>query len=172
MRPPRMKTRQEVNKTMDPTSKATAADRLPLTTVVSEVLGDLAFMIADDAAEELPAGSIWLEGRVSYRGPERGTLRLWCTREFATRLAANLLGLEPDEGEAQIGADDALRELMNVLCGQLVTTWHGTEQVFHLSIPTVVECSEPPTMADVAEHARCRLFVEDEPLLCLCQRED
>ena len=42
------------------------------------------------------------------------------------------------------GVYDALREFMNVVCGQFITACHGTDRVFNLSIPTAVECAESP----------------------------
>ena len=138
-----------------------------LAAVVTEVLGDMAFMVSDDAPPEMPVGAVWMQAEVRYHGPPDGTLRCWCTRAFATQLAANLLGIEPEEGEAFGAADDALREFMNVLCGQLITNWHGTETVFNLSIPTVQECDETPRTADTAGDSSCALSLDGEPLLCV-----
>lgn len=141
-----------------------------LTTVVLDVLGELAFMVTDDEPAELPTGTVWMQGEVSYCGEVSGTLRCWCTRDFAARLAANLLGIELDEGEAQISAEDALREFLNVLCGQLVTTWHGTEGVFNLSIPSVHECMDAPKGVEAEADHTCRLSIEGEPLLFTYRR--
>lgn len=151
---------------MDLQSKPPAT-KPELTSVLSDVLGDLAFMVADDEVPEVPAGTVWLHGEIRYTGSSVGALQLWCTRGFATRLAANLLGLEPDEGEAQVGAEDAVREFMNVLCGQLVTTWFGNGPVFNLSIPDVCECTDAPRVENVARHDRSELFVEGEPVFCV-----
>ena len=62
-----------------------------LNTVVLDVLGELAFMVTDDEALELPTGTVWMHGEVTYNGLVNGRLRCWCTRDFAIRLAANLL---------------------------------------------------------------------------------
>ncbi len=136
-----------------------------LRTVLTNVLGDLAFMITDDEQVELVPGTIWMCGEVSYVGPVTGTVRCWCSRSLATQLAANLLGIEPEVGEAQIAAEDALCEFLNVLCGQLVTAWHGTESVFNLTIPKVTECIDPPRPAEGA-HGACQLAIDGEPLYC------
>ena len=154
---------------MEPTRRPPTADVPDLTTVVTDVLGDLAFMVTDDETPDVGAGTVWMQADINYYGPISGTLRCWCTRHFATQLAANLLGIEPEEGEAVVAAEDALREFMNVLCGQLVTTWHGTEHVFNLSIPGVCECMEAPPPADPAA-AFCRLSIDGEPLLCTHRR--
>jgi chemotaxis protein CheY-P-specific phosphatase CheC len=151
---------------MEPTNPTTPTTNLPdLTTVAVDVLGDLAFMVTDDELLELPTGTVWMQGEVSYFGPVEGTVSCWCTRDFAVRLAANLLGIEPEEGEAQVNAEDSVREFMNVLCGQLVTLWHGTQDVYNLSIPKVTECLETPTVPDTDPRHRSQLSIDGEPLL-------
>lgn len=131
--------------------------------LAATVLGDLAFMVADIEKHELPVGTVWLRGEVRYIGPVQGRLCCWCTREFATRLAANLLGIEPGSSDAQVRADDALRELLNVLCGQLVTSWYGAGPVFNLTIPVVEESLTPPASAGTPQ--TCCFTVEDEPFV-------
>jgi hypothetical protein len=143
----------------------TQATRPDLHAVVMDVLGELAFMVTDDQSLEPPVGTVWMQGEVTYYGPLAGTVRCWCTRAFAARLSANLLGLEPEDGEAQFAAEDAVREFMNVLCGQLVTKWHGTGTIFNLSIPKVKECLNAPDNVASGPSA-CRLSIEGEPLLC------
>jgi len=138
--------------------------------VVTEVLGELAFMLTDEQPPEQWPGTTWLQGEIAYRGPVSGRLRCWCTRELAARLAANLLGIEAQQDEAQIRAPDAVREFMNVLCGQLITRWYGRQMVLNLAIPTVRECFQSPPIHPQASDA-CQLSVEGEPLLCLHEQE-
>lgn len=149
----------------NPLPPATAAREL--TPVVLDVLGELAFLVTDDGPVDMAGGTIWMQGDIEYRGPLVGRLQSWCTRGLAIKLAANLLALEPDEGEAQVGADDALREFMNVLCGQLVTRWYGAEAVFNLSIPRVRECMGAPQSPAAEPGQMCQLSIEGEPLICI-----
>jgi hypothetical protein len=86
-------------------------------------------------------------------------------------VAANLLAIEPHEGEAQSGAEDALREFMNVLCGQLVTAWHDSRGIYDLSIPTVRAGSPSPAAPDAAAEHVCQLCVEGGVLRCAYERE-
>lgn len=149
-----------------------ATTRTPeLTNVVLEVLGDLAFMVTDDRPAESPAGADWMQGEISYHGDARGTVRCWCTRGLAVRLAANLLGIEAEEGQAHLAAEDALREFMNVLCGQLVTAWHGRAGVFNLSIPRVSVGDGPPAQLGGAARDTCQVSVEGERLVCIGARD-
>jgi CheY-specific phosphatase CheX len=150
---------------MNPSNPPANVAAPELRTILTNVLGDLAFMITDDEEIEAVPGTIWMCGEVSYLGPTSGTVRCWCTRTLATQLAANLLGIEPEVGEAQIAAEDALCEFLNVLCGQLVTAWHGTESVFNLTIPNVTECIDPPKLAAGGTGA-CQIAIDGEPLYC------
>jgi hypothetical protein len=155
---------------MNPDNPQPVTQAPELTNIVLDVLGELAFMITDDVSPELPTGTVWMAAEVEYEGPVRGVLHAWCTRTLAIRLAANLLGIEPEEGGAQVAAEDALREFMNVLCGQLVTNWHGNQAVFNLSIPVVRECLGPPTLPQEGHPQASRLTIDGEPLLCLYAR--
>jgi hypothetical protein len=154
-----------------PTSPKAGTNLRPeLSQLVTTVLGDLAFMVADDEPHVVAPGTVWLQGEITYRGPVAGRLTAWCTRAFAVQLTANLLGTDPDSPEALVDAEDALRELLNVACGQLVTTWHGTTPIFHLGIPTVRECLDVPALERDNPH-HCRLSVGDEPVLFRYQPE-
>lgn len=117
-----------------------------LTAVFSEVLANLAFMFTDEDLADPPPGDMWLETTIAYSGPVAGTLRLRCSRDFSTRLAANLLGSESDDLDAEQSANDAVKEFMNILCGRYITSAHGTEDVFSLTIPEIVEHSETPDL--------------------------
>jgi CheY-specific phosphatase CheX len=115
-----------------------------LATIFSEVLASLAFMFTDQEMAEPDPGEPWLETAISYRGSAKGTLRFRCTRSFAVQLSANLLGLDPLDEEATNQAEVAVKEFMNILCGQFVTSVHGTKDVFDLTIPETGEMPEMP----------------------------
>ena len=157
---------------METVNPETKSEKHDLATVLTDVLGNLAFMVSDDDSVEPPPGTVWLKCEINYHGPVSAALTCWCTRDFAIQLAANLLGIEADEGDAQAAAEDAVREFMNVLCGQLVTAWYGTTDVYSLSIPAVRECLDAPTQAEASGGSHCQLSVSGEPLYCVCRQGD
>lgn len=118
-----------------------------LTMVFSDVLANLAFMFTGEPPPEPLADDVWLEGTIRYYGPVSGSLRLRCTRDFSIALAANLLGTDADHSDAEENANDAIKELMNILCGQFVTSAYGTGEVFRLTIPQIAEIPETPELA-------------------------
>ncbi len=126
-----------------------------LATIFSEVLANLAFMFTEDEPADPEVGDLWYETVIAYEGPRRGTLRLRCSAAFTVKLAANLLGVEQDEAEAERQAEDSVKEFMNILCGQFVTAVHGTADVYNLTIPQMLPMAEMPdlNLPDTLERA-------------------
>ena len=103
----------------------------------SEVLANLAFLFTMATPAERTAADGWLEVGIDYEGPVHGRLRLRCPAEVGVLISANLLGCDPELEADQLNAEDAVRELMNVVCGQLVTRLHGHRVVVQLGLPVV-----------------------------------
>ncbi len=119
-----------------------------LTRVLSDILAELAFMFTDEGDINAPTGECWLKTTIGYEGSTDGLLRLTCPWSFADQLAANMLGLESTDRANEQESIDAIKEFMNVVCGQYITAAYGVEDVFHLTIPEVVETSTTPNLAD------------------------
>ena len=107
--------------------------------VFPRMLEELTFLFADPEEGGGPQGMPHDAVRVviGFSGEKRGTLEMAIGRSLGIEMAANLLGLDPDAEEALTLGDDALRELMNVTCGHVLTTLAGDKPVFNLSIPEV-----------------------------------
>lgn len=133
-----------------------------LKTIFSDVLANLAFMFTDDAQSEAAPGQVWLETVIEYEGPVRGLLRFRCTREFAVMLASNLLGTDPDSEDALQQDEDAVKEFMNIVCGQFVTAMHGTDDIYNLTIPRTTQLSEAPDLIDDGGLTACTFCVDSQ----------
>ena len=131
-----------------------------LTTVFSDVLGNLAFMFSDGDQADPSSAATWLETTIGYHGPSSGTLRLQCTSEFGVLLAANLLGIDPEDDDAESKAQDAVKEFMNIVCGQFVTAAHGTNDVFDLTIPATRTLEQMPDSLNCDDEWSSTLTVE------------
>jgi len=132
--------------------------------IVSDLLANLAFMFADDEASHCCSEGPWLETSISYQGPAAGTLCLQCTRDFSVLLASNLLAAEPEDECAESKANDAVMEFMNILCGQCITTWHGADEVFQLTIPQVTELPGPPRLEETGGPLTATLSISGHPV--------
>jgi len=121
-------------------------------------------MFRDDDPAEAEPDDTWLETTIGYRGPVSGTLRLWCSRRFSTLLAANLLGVDPEDEDASSKEEDAVKEFMNIVCGQFVTAMHGAAAVFDLSIPQTAELDHAPALHESDDTHATTLSAEGHPI--------
>jgi len=108
-----------------------------------QILETAAFLFLEDLLpERIPAPAQWdaQDVRISYSGHAEGSLELWVEPKLAEILAINMLGL--DESIAEVARErsvDALRECLNMICGEFLLSYYGDEPIFNLSIPSSVE---------------------------------
>lgn len=109
--------------------------------VMAEVLETMAFMFADPSEdanqpEEIPDA---IKASMEFCGEEGfGSVSLTVPAQMCMELASNILGMDPDDPNSQNKAEDALKELLNVIAGRLATGIFGSKPVFTLSVPEVV----------------------------------
>jgi len=85
--------------------------------------------------------------RVAFAGPCCGALEVRVTADVARSLAENMLGVN-DADPALVR--DALGEVANVVCGNLLPDIGGREAVFHLSAPEPLDAATPsPTRCEL-----------------------
>jgi hypothetical protein len=103
-----------------------------------EAMETMAFISPLPAADDAPAPPAPRLVEMEFACPSYGAVRLVTGEAFGQMLAANLLGVEPSSQEALAGADDALRELMNITCGAVIRRFGlAADQRLHMSLPTV-----------------------------------
>ena len=112
-----------------------------LTEVFCDVLMKYAFMFGDiSTKEEFPVdGTNYLHATIDFTGYRSGTLGISTSSDLCVQLAANVLGVDPDDENSINDAADALEELINIVCGQFLTTVFGEELIFDLSPPSVLQ---------------------------------
>ena len=143
-------------------------DPTRLATLAIEALERTAFVLADPAErpESLPDAEIAAE--IRFHGPETGRVGLTASRAFARNLAASLLGCDAGEIRDE-QADEALRELANIVAGSVLSSLGGDDCRFSLGLP---ETTAPaPAAGDVAGTTRCVLDAEGERLEITCRHE-
>jgi CheY-specific phosphatase CheX len=121
-----------------------------LTRVAEETLERLAFLFSypEDAAtaRALESG---VTARVAFTGPVAGALMIHVSEAVLPELTENMLG-ESDVAFTLDEQQDALRELLNVICGNLLPEIAGKKAIFNIMAPEIL--SAAPT--DFAEGAR------------------
>jgi hypothetical protein len=82
-----------------------------------------------------------VRGVVEFHGPVEGCLELRLTGDLVPELAANMMGTDevPDEATCR----DAVGELVNVICGNLLPELAGYDAVFDLTPPLVGADADP-----------------------------
>jgi chemotaxis protein CheY-P-specific phosphatase CheC len=115
-----------------------------LSEVAAETLEQLAFIFsfADDPDEN----AIWAADatgcHVAFSGPHQGEILLVINSAVLPELTANMLGLDEDEEPPREHQEDALREALNVICGNLLPKIGGVEAVFDISAPVIHSTDE------------------------------
>lgn len=116
-----------------------------LSKVAVRILEEAAFLFSDDLAPADRPGHEWqpIGTSLSYEGSkDSGTVQVWAEPAMVRSLASNMLGLNEDDPESSTHIADALKELLNMVLGNVLTEVWGTEPVFHLGIPTLLDGDE------------------------------
>ena len=107
---------------------------------LSEALETTAFMMPLPPEEKLPDPAQGVLVRIDFSGPVSGTVELWAGNEFAQMMTANMMGIEPDDEESQSKSLDAVKELVNIIGGVLMTKIaESPADMFNLTVPRAEE---------------------------------
>src|SRR3954468_19062378 len=108
----------------------TSTTRSPLLAAATSTFESLALLLpsADVTSAEAAAAPAYAV-RVGFTGPLRGWLELRVTDDVARAFAENMLGVA--DADAAL-VRDALGEVANVVCGNLLPGLAGRAAVFHL----------------------------------------
>jgi CheY-specific phosphatase CheX len=108
-----------------------------LTRTAAELLEQVAFIFVEAGDEEPRWPAEVVEARIDIDGSRSAGLSMTVSRRQATAIAAELMGLEPDDEEAARRAVDALGEVLNMLAGLVAHKALGDEPPPVIGIPTV-----------------------------------
>ncbi|MGE5188496.1 MAG: response regulator [Gemmatimonadota bacterium] len=141
--------------------------------VFESVLQNLAFMFVEsvdkdtlrstDSPHDMPEN--FTKASMAFSGPIQGRVNLMVPDELAKELAANIIGKELDRNISQKHLQDALKEVLNVTCGNLLSAVVGSTQVFDAAPPTLTEHDEAGWSAFLEEPASIPFMIEDWPAL-------
>jgi chemotaxis protein CheY-P-specific phosphatase CheC len=110
---------------------------------LAESTETMAFVSLMPAEQPCPMPEDLLRVSIAFSGPFSGSLELAAPLSFGATLAANMLGCEATDPNACSRAADAMKELMNVTCGDLLARLaDGKLKGFELGLPTVEPLSD------------------------------
>jgi CheY-specific phosphatase CheX len=120
----------------------------------------LGFLLADEeVSEEQAAAPITGSSRVRFRGPHSGALEIEIAGNFLTELANNMLGVEGDPPREVVL--DALGEVSNVICGNVLPFLSGPNAVFDLSAPEPSTEPLPPNASSRGNVAKVSVGLDE-----------
>ncbi len=102
---------------------------------------ELGFMFTTGEVDETQLASpIEAAVTVDFTGPLKGKLELRVTDGLLEAIASNMLGEDtPPSIEMQ---RDALGEMANVICGNVLPAVSGSQEIFRLSAPKVISLND------------------------------
>lgn len=108
-----------------------------------KVFEDLGFMLPTSELDpEQAAAEFCSAVSVHFDGPVRGTLLVSINGDFLPVLTSNMLGEEDVPSDLQ--QKDALKELANVICGNLLPQIAGPTAVFDIGEPQIQASEDLP----------------------------
>lgn len=131
--------------------------------VTVDTLERLAFLFAfpdDGRSQDGPEPSV--TGRVEFSGLFSGSLVLRVSASVIPELANNMLGLEDDADITNEAQQDALKELSNVICGNVLPAIAGDQAEFTIGAPEMLSATEAQALISRGAAAcEVRLMLED-----------
>jgi len=142
-----------------------------LSQIFSEVMEKFAFMFTDPTTKEDLSDKVnnfssdIIMAEMNFKGNIKGTLSIALPIYMALEIGINALGIEADQDAEKSCAQDALKELINVLCGQVVILLAGREPVFDLSIPETHIITKNKWTELLKDKLSIPFIVEEYPVL-------
>lgn len=135
--------------------------------VFCDVLQDLVFMFAERADEDVfesDAGP-FIRAGMEFKGQMSGGLRLSLPERMCKEVASNMLGVDEDHELISDGGQDSVKELLNTVCGQMLTRIAGTDPVFDLTVPEISPLAEEEWIELLESDTAISAIVDDNPVL-------
>jgi len=145
-----------------------------LASAISDVIEELTLMIVEPS-DVLPED--WcpeLKVSIGFDGPVNGRLILLSDGALCDSVAANLLGSDLSDPEVLANAHDAVGELLNVVCGNLVTRVFDSQRAFALTLPEVEpidrqQCGDSVVCQGGDLQEQCVLLLDDSPAMFILE---
>lgn len=137
-----------------------------LCNIFTEVVEKLTFMFGEVVPkDELHSpGTLFTEASMTFTGDMAGRLSVAVPSEITAEIAANILGIEPEDIETESMMNDALAEMLNVVCGHVIMVMKGTDANFKLTSPQTDYVSEEHYAEMMSSDDYVSLLLDDNPV--------
>jgi CheY-specific phosphatase CheX len=99
------------------------------------ILQEAAFAFIDQPAGGYKPGGAFMACSVAFNGPFHGAMALAAGESLAATLAANMLGVDESDPDADQKKMDALGEILNMICGNVLPEIAGARAEFAITAP-------------------------------------
>ncbi len=125
-----------------------------------QTLEKLAFIFAMPEEEDItPEEGETVDVAIRFSGPFSGSMLVLYPQGDLDELAANMLGLDDED---EISGDqklDALKETINIVCGNVLPAIGGKEAVFDIDAPVTI--AEPGSRPDITDAVKVQLELDE-----------
>lgn len=101
-----------------------------------------------------------ISAKVSFQGPQTGTLYSRIDVALSVMFAENMLGVGPGDPDAENKSVDAMKELLNMICGNLLPALYGNEKEFIIDPPLAISLEEYQSALRDADCSESLIVVE------------
>jgi len=138
---------------------------LIITKVFCDVLGKYALMFGDilekNEKEFVEKRENYIDVTMEFYGPARGLIGMITTEDFCEQLNKNLL--DKNDEYVTAGKYDSVKEFINIVCAQFVSTMYGEKNVFDFKLPRITNVGRDSWFAITGEIGK-KFVVEDNPV--------
>ncbi len=132
----------------------------------SEVVEQLTFMFGEVVSkdEAHAPGTLFTQASMTFAGDLKGRLSVAVPSDTTAEIAANILGIEPEDIESESMMNDALAEMLNVVCGHVIMAMVGKDANFKLAAPHTDFVSEEQYAEMMASEDYATLMLDENPV--------
>ena len=113
----------------------------------ARIFEEICFMFeAPELEEAFKDARIEAVASVEFHGPADGSLVIRVYKGLLSAIAANMLG---EEAPSKKQCSDALGEIANIICGNILPAIHGSKEVFLVDAPQIIE--DENQLEDISE---------------------
>jgi len=110
-------------------------------------------------------GFKFVRSKLFFSGVSSGEIIIMAPAELCMELSANMLGEDIDPACPKEKYMDALKEMLNIMAGQLLTSLYGETEVFNMTAPEVEELSKEEFFAFIANNEYALAVSDEYPII-------
>jgi CheY-specific phosphatase CheX len=146
-----------------------------LNSVVCDILERTAFLFPEpvDRADEVDFGDFQMVmATLSYSGNGEGDISFIVPVDLCLELAMNLLGEDIDEDDPAEKPQDAVKEILNIIAGQLLTRIFGETAVFNLTLPQAKNLDQETFKSIIEKEDYALAMSDDYPIFTIMKAKE